>query len=116
MTGLDLIAPVAGKVVNLPVHTNGAVIKPGDTAMETVPAEGALEVEAHVRPDDADTIQPGMVAHASFSSYKQRRLPLVGTVDTISADRLVNQRQASPVSTLRLPSHETRSRNLRRYT
>src|SRR5579871_656842 len=30
---LDLVAPVAGKVVNLAIHTQGAVIRPGDTVM-----------------------------------------------------------------------------------
>jgi HlyD family type I secretion membrane fusion protein len=97
MSRLALTAPVAGKVVNLAIHTKGAVIKPGDTVMEIVPAEDQLEVEAHVRPDDADAIQPGMTAHVSFSSYKQRRLPqLTGTVETVSADRLVDQRTGQP--------------------
>jgi len=94
---LVLPAPVAGKVVNLAIHTNGAVIRPGDTVMEIVPAEDQLDVETHVRPDDADTIQPGMVAHVSFSSYKQRRLPqITGTVSNVSADRLIDQRTGMP--------------------
>ena len=97
MTRLDLVAPVSGKVVNLVIHTTGAVIKPGDTVMEIVPADDALEIEAHVRPDNADTIVPGMTAHVSFSSYKQRRLPqIMGTVDTVSADRLVDQHTGQP--------------------
>ncbi len=97
MTRLDLVAPVAGKIVNLAIHTQGAVIKPGDTVMEIVPDDDALELEAHVRPDEADTIQPGMEAHISFNSYKQRRLPqLTGKVDTISADRLTDQRTGQP--------------------
>jgi HlyD family type I secretion membrane fusion protein len=97
MKRLDLIAPVGGKVVNLAIHTQGAVIKPGDTVMEIVPQDDALELEAHVRPDDADTIQPGMTAHISFSSYKQRRMPqITGKVDVISADRLVDQRTGQP--------------------
>jgi len=94
---LDLVAPVAGKIVNLAIHTEGAVIRPGDTVMEIVPAEDLLDVEAHVRPDQADTIQPGMDAHVSFNAYKQRRLPqILGTVETVSADRLVDQRTGQP--------------------
>jgi HlyD family type I secretion membrane fusion protein len=97
MNRLVLAAPVAGKVVNLAIHTNGAVIRPGDTVMEIVPAEDQLDVEAHVRPDDADMIQAGMVAHVSFNAYKQRRLPqLTGMVSTVSADRLVDQRTGQP--------------------
>lgn len=97
VTRLDLVAPVSGKVVNLAIHTKGAVIKPGDTVMEIVPAEDALEIEARLRPDNADTIVPGMTAHVSFNSYKQRRLPqLTGKVDTVSADRLVDPRTGQP--------------------
>ena len=97
MARLDLVAPVSGKIVNLAIHTQGAVIKPGDTVMEIVPADDALEIEAHVRPDNADTIVPGMVAHVSFNSYKQRRLPqITGKVDVVSADRLIDQRTGQP--------------------
>jgi multidrug efflux pump subunit AcrA (membrane-fusion protein) len=65
--------------------------------MELVPDEDQLDVEAHVRPDDADSIVPGMAAHVSFNAYKQRRLPqLTGTVQTVSADRLVEQRTGQP--------------------
>ncbi len=96
-TRLALLAPVDGKVVNLAVHTKGAVIHPGDTVLEIVPMEDALEVEAHVRPDDADSIQKGMLAHVSFSAYKQRRLPqLTGTVNVVSADRLTDPRSGQP--------------------
>ena len=97
MSRLALLSPVAGKVVSLAIHTKGAVLKPGDTVMEIVPAEDELEIEAHVRPDDADTIVPGMEAHVSFNAYKQRRLPqLTGTVSNVSADRLVDQRTGQP--------------------
>jgi HlyD family type I secretion membrane fusion protein len=97
MTRLDLLAPVSGKIVNLSIHTKGAVIKPGDTVMEIVPADDALEIEAHVRPDNADTILSGMTAHVSFNSYKQRRLPqITGKVDTVSADRLIDQHTGQP--------------------
>src|SRR6185369_3032842 len=81
----------------LAIHTKGAVLRPGDTVMELVPEEDQLDIEAHVRPDDADSIVPGMTAHVSFNAYKQRRLPqLTGTVSTVSADRLVDQRTGMP--------------------
>ena len=90
---LTIRAPVAGKVVSLAVHTNGAVVKPGDTLMEIVPQKDALEVEAHVRPEDADSVHAGMSAKVNFSAYQSRRLPIIeGVVNTISADRLTDQR------------------------
>jgi HlyD family secretion protein len=89
----ELSAPVGGKVVELTVHTKGAVIKPGETVMEIVPQKDALEVEAHIRPEDAEYVYVGQEAKVSLTSYLQRRLPqLSGTVTAISADRLTDQR------------------------
>ncbi|HEX4177154.1 MAG TPA: HlyD family type I secretion periplasmic adaptor subunit, partial [Rhizomicrobium sp.] len=90
---LAITAPVSGKIVGLSVHSRGAVVKPGETVMEIVPRKDALEVEAHVRPEDADGVQVGMTARVNFSAYQQRRLPVIqGIVNNISADRLVDQR------------------------
>ncbi|HEY1629984.1 MAG TPA: HlyD family type I secretion periplasmic adaptor subunit [Rhizomicrobium sp.] len=88
-----LTTPVGGKVVDLSIHTKGAVIKPGETVMEVVPQKDELEVEAHVRPEDAEYVYSGQEAKVTLTSYLQRRLPqLSGTVKTISADRLTDQR------------------------
>ncbi len=90
---LRLTAPVAGKVVGLAVHTKGAVIRPGDTVLEIVPVNDQLDVEAHVRPEDAEDVHIGMSAKVNLGAYKQRRLPMItGTVTTISADRLTDQK------------------------
>jgi HlyD family type I secretion membrane fusion protein len=90
---LRLTAPVAGKVVGLAVHTKGAVIRPGDTVLEIVPINDQLDVEAHVRPEDADDVHIGMSAKVNLGAYKQRRLPMItGTVTTVSADRLTDQK------------------------
>ncbi len=90
---LRMTAPVAGKVVGLAVHTKGAVIRPGDTVLEIVPINDQLDVEAHVRPEDADDVHIGMTAKVNLGAYKQRRLPMItGTVTTVSADRLTDQK------------------------
>ncbi len=90
-------APVAGKVVGLAVHSKGAVLRPGDTVMEIVPVEDQLDVEARVRPEDADDVHIGMSAKVNLGAYKQRRLPMItGTVTTISADRLVDAHTNQP--------------------
>lgn len=89
---LRITTPVAGKVVNLAVHSKGAVIRPGDPVMEIVPGEDQLDVEAHVRPEDADNVHIGMSAKVNLGAYNQRRLPMItGTVKNVSADRLVDQ-------------------------
>jgi HlyD family type I secretion membrane fusion protein len=88
-----LVAPEAGVVVGLSVHTPGEVIRPGETVMEIVPDNDALDVSIKVRPEDADRVTRGMTARINFSSYRQRRLPIItGTVETISADRLLDDR------------------------
>jgi HlyD family type I secretion membrane fusion protein len=88
-----ITAPVSGEVVNLVVHTKGAVIKPGDTVMEIVPQNDKLEVEAHVRPEDADQIYVGMPAKVNLSGYEQRRLPMItGEVTYIAPDQQTDQR------------------------
>jgi HlyD family secretion protein len=88
-----MTAPVAGKVVNLTEHTRGAVIRPGDTVMEIVPVHDQLDVEAHLRPEDADDVYVGMSARVNLSAYKQRRLPMItGTVTNVSADRITDPR------------------------
>lgn len=97
---LVLVAPVAGRVVGLAVHTKGAVIKPGETVLEIVPDNDQLEVEAHVRPDDAGDVHVGMTAKVSVSAYQNRRLPMItGVVSNFSADRLVDERTGQPYFT-----------------
>ena len=88
-----MTAPGSGVVVGLSVHTVGAVITPGETVMEIVPQNDTLEVNARVRPEDADRITKGMTARVNFTSYHQRRLPMItGVVQTVSADRLLDEK------------------------
>jgi len=97
---LVLTAPVAGKIVGLTVHTRNAVIKPGETVLEIVPINDQLEVEAHVRPDDAGYIHAGMSAKVAVTAYESRRLPMItGKVTNVSADRLVDERTGTPYFT-----------------
>ncbi|MGH6871950.1 MAG: HlyD family type I secretion periplasmic adaptor subunit [Rhizomicrobium sp.] len=89
----ELLAPANGIVSELSVHTKGAVIKPGETVMEIVPVKDQLEVETHVRPEDAEYVYVGQDAKVSLTSYLARRLPQIsGVVTNVSADRLTDQR------------------------
>lgn len=92
-----LSAPVDGRVVNLLVHTKGAVIKAGEPMMEIVPVHDQLEVEARLRPQDADEVHIGMTAKVDLSAYKARRLPMMtGTVTYLSPDSLTDERTGQP--------------------
>lgn len=93
----NITAPVDGIVMDLKVHTTGGVVKPGETLLTVVPLSENLVVEAMVRPEDVETIAPGQTARVSFPALARYNLPaLDGVVDTVSADRLVEERSGAP--------------------
>ena len=97
LTRTDITAPVDGIVMDLKVHTTGGVVKPGETLMTVVPLGEQLVVEAMVKPEDVETIAPGQTARVSFPAFARYNLPpLDGVVETVSADRLVEERSGAP--------------------
>lgn len=94
---IDLVAPQTGKVQNVQVHTIGGVVPPGATLMEVVPKDDQLLIEAQVSPMDVDVIHPGQEAEIRFVAFKLRATPVIlGTVRTVSGDRLVDHRTQIP--------------------
>lgn len=84
-----ILAPVTGEVVDLQVHTLGAVIGSGDPILDLVPANQPLVIEARVRPQDVDNVTEGMPADVRFTAFSFRTTPVVeGHVVFVSADRL----------------------------
>src|SRR5690606_24056096 len=69
----EIIAPQAGIVVGLAVHTPGAVIAPGERILDIVPQENRLMVEARVRPEDIDVVHQGLPP-----AFSERTAPRVG--------------------------------------
>ncbi len=103
MTRTVLRAPVSGVVVGLNVFTQGAVIRPGETLMEIVPRDDALIVEARVDPNDIDVVHAGLGAQVRLTAFSQRISPILnGTVETVSADRRVDERTGIPYYTARV--------------
>jgi HlyD family type I secretion membrane fusion protein len=90
---IDLVAPVNGTVFNLAAHTKGGVVAPGATIMEIVPDNDTLVLEVQISPLDIDTIHVGDQAAIHISAVDNRLTPVIyGTLDTISADRITDQR------------------------
>lgn len=90
-------APVSGRVVGQKVFTPGGVIAPRDVVMEIVPTNDRLVVEARVAPGDIDVVHPGLTVQLRFSALNQRVTPILdGTVESVSADRLTDQRTDQP--------------------
>ncbi|MCY7281180.1 MAG: HlyD family type I secretion periplasmic adaptor subunit [Sphingomonas bacterium] len=93
MQNLTLRAPTSGQVVGLTVFTIGGVVAPGQTLMEVVPDTRKLVIQAQVNPTDADDVYQGQKAQVRFLSVHDRTLPMLeGTVRTISADRLKDEK------------------------
>jgi HlyD family type I secretion membrane fusion protein len=100
LTRTDIPAPVDGIVMDLKVHTTGGVVKPGETLLTVVPLGQQLVVEAMVKPEDVETIAPGQTARVNFPAFARYNLPpLDGVVETVSADRLVEERSGAPYFT-----------------
>ena len=88
----DIIAPHAGVVLDLAVHTVGGVIAPGQPLLDIVPDADALLVEAQVATKDIDKITLGQTSLVRLSAFDQAETPEInGTVAAISADRLVDE-------------------------
>ena len=93
MRRIDLTAPVDGTVLNLAVHTKGGVVAPGATIMEIVPNNDQLVLSVQVSPLDIDSIHVGDKVGIHISAADTRLTPMIyGTLDTLSADRLTDQR------------------------
>ena len=99
----DIVAPIAGTVVGLNVHTVGGVIAPGEELMDIVPIGEQLIIEARVNPADIDVVEPGLTAHVRFTAFSQRTTqPVEGMVVTVSADSLSDERTGEVFYTVRI--------------
>lgn len=90
-------SPIDGIVVGLNVHTVGGVIQPGFHIMDVVPSNEPMVVEAQVAPQLIDKVHPGLPVELSFPAFSHAKTPNVpGVVDTVSADRLTDERTNMP--------------------
>jgi len=100
---LHIRAPRSGLVHELAVHTEGAVIAPGDTLMNIVPVSDALIIEANIRTMDVDQVAVGQTAQIRFPAFNTRTTPtLKAKVRSVSADQSVDEKTGEPYYTVRL--------------
>ena len=86
-------APILGVIIESQLHTIGGVVSPGETLMDVVPSNEKLIVEARVDPTDIDVVHPGLAAQVWITAFSQRTtVPLDGTILSISADQLTEER------------------------
>ena len=87
-----VLAPQAGTVVGLRVHTTGGVVGPGEAMLDIVPSGDSLVVEAKVSPDDIDVVHAGLPAQVRLTAFSARSfIPVAGEVTQVSADHLVDE-------------------------
>ncbi len=94
----EIRSPVDGTVVDLRVHTIGAVIGSGLQLMDIVPENERLIIDAKVATHEVNYIHEGMDAEVRFAGFAHiRSLKMVrGEVYEVSADALVEQTSRVP--------------------
>jgi HlyD family type I secretion membrane fusion protein len=86
-------APISGTIMNVKVTTETGVVGAGQPVLDIVPQEATLIIDARLKPDDVDVVQPGMRTRVLLTAYRQRTMPQIfGTLRSISADRIVDDR------------------------
>ncbi|MBK8160935.1 MAG: HlyD family type I secretion periplasmic adaptor subunit [Rhodospirillaceae bacterium] len=89
---IDVLAPRAGFVQEMTIHTIGGVVNPGETMMLIVPEEDRLIIEARIDPQHIDQVATGGKAFVRFSAFSQKTTPeLVGTIYSLSADATLDE-------------------------
>jgi HlyD family secretion protein/epimerase transport system membrane fusion protein len=92
-----VIAPVSGTVVDVKFKTIGGIVQRGEPIMSIVPSGDELIVEARLTPLDIKAVHSGLRAKVHLSAYSSRVVPKIpGTVQTVSADRLIDNTTHQP--------------------
>lgn len=64
-----LRAPIAGSVQDIAVHTQGAVVRAGDTLMRIAPPEGPVEIDAKIQHEDIGFARVGQLVDVKFDAF-----------------------------------------------
>lgn len=97
VTRTQIRAPATGSVVGLDVFTEGGVIQPGAKLMDIVPSDNPLIVDAQLKLSDINDVAVGRRAEIRLTGVNYVERPrLYGTVRTVSADRVTNDKAGGP--------------------
>jgi epimerase transport system membrane fusion protein len=94
----DLRSPVDGTVLNMRIHTIGAVVGPGKPIMEIVPKNSKLIIEARLSPRYIDYVKVGLKANMTFPAFqlKGRFIKNIeGEVIFVAADSVTDKKGRS---------------------
>jgi HlyD family type I secretion membrane fusion protein len=88
----DVRAPIDGVVMAMRVNTIGGVVEPGQPLLEIVPQSDLLVARVRILPSDADNVRQGMSATVRLAAGGRKPVQLEGSVQSISADALTDNR------------------------
>lgn len=87
-----LMAPVAGTVQQLQLHTIGGVVEPAKPLLVIVPEDAGIEIEAEIENKDIGFVEEGQEAVVKLDAFPFTRYgTLTGHVVTISHDAVEQQ-------------------------
>lgn len=96
---LEVRAPVSGVVLNMQVHSEDSVIRPGMPLLEIVPEDLKMIIKAQVRPQDIISVKAGQDTKVQLSAFQRKSTPPVqGRVTYVSADLVEQQTSQGRVS------------------
>ncbi|MBM9887387.1 MULTISPECIES: HlyD family type I secretion periplasmic adaptor subunit [Deefgea] len=86
-----IVAPLEGTVVQLTVHTIGAVLQSGSPILDLVPSEEPLIIEAQIPVHLIDKVKLGNEVQLRFSAFNHVSTPTVnGRLILVSADSVID--------------------------
>jgi len=107
-------SPVKGRVLDLQVHTEGAVIAPGGRILDVVPDNERVIIDARVSPNDIDIVGRGTLAKIILTAYKAKKIPkLDGVVISVSGDALVDPTRGERYYLVRIEVNESTLKQLK---
>ena len=91
---MKLVAPVAGTIQQLAVHTIGGVVTEAQALLVVVPDDNQLEVEAFVENKDIGFVRPGQVVEVKLEAFPFTRYGTVpGKVVHLSNDAIQDEKR-----------------------
>lgn len=80
-------APASGRIMDLQIKTEGAVLNPGARILDIVPLDDRMIIEARINPNDIDLVHEGSKAKVMLSAYKVKKVPKIdGVLVNLSGD------------------------------
>lgn len=91
---LKLVAPIAGTVQQLAVHTLGTAIPAAQPLMQIVPQQGGIEIEAFIENKDIGFVSEGQPAEVKLDAFEYTRYGTVpAKVSHVGRDALQDEKR-----------------------